>query len=229
MSAPTPVTPEPSATVVPLREGPDGPEVLLVQRAKRDGTAGIWVFPGGKVERIDGPVEGASEADTIEIAKRAGARETHEEAGLRLEHHALGLIARWITPPIAPRRFDTWFFASHVERDVEVVVDGSEIRTHQWLSPTTAIEARHTGSLDLAPPTYVTLHWLAAHNTVTATLEALVRDRVPTYEPNICRNPEGACILYPGDAGYETSNPNHPGPRNRLHYTPTTINYEQTR
>jgi 8-oxo-dGTP pyrophosphatase MutT (NUDIX family) len=79
VSDPTPVTPKPSATVVPLR---DGPEVLLVQRAKRDGTPGIWALPGGKVEPVDGAVEGASEADTIEIARRAGARETHEEAGL---------------------------------------------------------------------------------------------------------------------------------------------------
>ena len=45
--------PKPSGTVVVLRDAEPGLEVLLLQRASRDGGAGPWVFPGGKVEPAD--------------------------------------------------------------------------------------------------------------------------------------------------------------------------------
>lgn len=208
--------PKPSATVVALRDGDAGSEVLLVQRAKRDGSAGIWVFPGGKVEDSDGHLAHAEESRVLDVVRRTGVRETEEEAGLSLDPNSLGLIARWITPPIAPRRFDTWFFAAAVQRDAEVRVDGGEICDHRWLRPDDALELRLSGAIDLAPPTLVTIHWLAEYTTVDDTLTGLVRPSVPKIEPNICVLEDGACMLYPGDAGYEISDPHFPGPRNRL-------------
>ena len=228
MSDETPAIPKPSSTVVPLRDGPRGPEVLLVQRQKRDGTPGIWVFPGGKFEPEDGVVAGASEREVVEVARRTAARETHEEAGFRLDPADLGLIARWITPPISPRRFDTWFFAARVAPDVEVRVDGTEIRDHRWFLPEAAIACRNDHTLDIAPPTFVTLHWLLGHGDVAAVLAHIVRDSVPAYEPNICPHPDGACILYPGDVGYEVSAPDRPGPRNRLYHRKGLLSYERT-
>lgn len=219
--------PKPSATVVALREGAVGSEVLLVQRAKRDGSEGIWVFPGGKVEESDGAVDHADEAKVLDVVRRTGVRETEEEAGLSLNPDGLGLIARWITPPIAPRRFDTWFFATSVERDAKVQVDGGEICDHRWMRPDEALRARVAGEINLAPPTLVTIHWLAEYNTVDATLAGLVRTSVPKIEPNICPNDEGACILYPGDAGYETSDPNAAGSRNRLWNRQGVLEYEK--
>ena len=228
MSDEAPADPKPSSTVVPLRDGADGPEVLLVQRLKRDGTPGVWVFPGGKGEPGDGRIEGVSEREIIEVAKRTGVRETHEEAGFLLDPAKLGLIARWITPPISPRRFDTWFFATHVEADIEIQVDGSEMRDHQWVKPQAALAARNEGQLDIAPPTFVTIHWLLGHGSVGDALGALVSETVPAYEPNICRQEGGAIILYPGDAGYEVSDPSRPGARNRLHHSKNTLRYERS-
>jgi 8-oxo-dGTP pyrophosphatase MutT (NUDIX family) len=220
-------TPLPAATVVVLREGERGSEVLLVQRARRDGSGGIWVFPGGKVEEVDRLGDESSESATIEAAKRAGVRETREEAGFQLEPASLGLIARWITPPVAPRRFDTWFFVAEVNRDVEVVVDGGEICAHRWISPGDALEARIAGEIDLAPPTMVTIHWLAEHGSVKQTLAELVRDAVPKIEPNICPVEGGACFLYPGDAGYPTGDPDRAGGRDRLWSVDGTLRYER--
>ena len=216
MSDEIPNEPLPAATVVPLREGPQGSEVLLVQGIKRDGSPGIWVFPGGKFEDRDRIGDPGSEAAVIETAKRAGVRETEEEAGFSLEPESLGLIARWITPPVVRNRFDTWFFASEVQPDVEVKVDGLEMRDHRWLRPSDALEARLHGVIDLAPPTLVTIHWLAEHETVKQTLDALVRESVPKIEPNICRVEGGACMLYPGDAGYQTGDVEAVGGRNRM-------------
>jgi len=45
----------PAATVVVLRDGPAGLEVYLQRRPMTMGfAAGLWVFPGGRVDRVDG-------------------------------------------------------------------------------------------------------------------------------------------------------------------------------
>ena len=54
--APTPVArpPRASSTLVLVRDGPTGPEVLLLRRDDRgDRSGGAWVFPGGLVDRGD--------------------------------------------------------------------------------------------------------------------------------------------------------------------------------
>lgn len=50
-----PAVPRPAATVVLLREGRGGPEVLLLRRNRATGfVPGAWVFPGGRVDAADG-------------------------------------------------------------------------------------------------------------------------------------------------------------------------------
>lgn len=100
-----PVEPRPAATVVLLREGPAGPEALLLRRHRRSGfAADAWVFPGGVVdladrdpalgERLDGPsaAEWAARLGLADPAEAQGyvaaaLREAFEETGI--------LLARW--------------------------------------------------------------------------------------------------------------------------------------
>lgn len=50
----SPAEPRPAATVVLLRDGKDGPEVLLLQRSRNAGfVPGAYVFPGGRVDSGD--------------------------------------------------------------------------------------------------------------------------------------------------------------------------------
>ena len=225
MTAEAPPTPKPSATVVALRDAPEGLEVLLLQRARRDGSAtGHWVFPGGKIEDED---LRARPGEILAAARAAGQRETWEEAGLRLAGEDFGLISRWITPAMSPKRFDTWFFAVEVDADAGVRVDGQEIRTHAWFVPENAITAFHEGEIRLVPPTFVTLHWLADYPDCASALAGLVRESVPAIEPRICPVEGGACMLYPGDAGYEDGAPDRPGPRNRIWSREGHLRYER--
>jgi hypothetical protein len=113
-------------------------------------------------------------------------------------------------------RFDTLFFAARVEPDVLVRVDGGEISGHRWFAPDAAVAAMREGQIRLAPPTFVTVSWLAAHASAAAALAALARTPLVTFHPRICPVEGGACILYPGDAGYEAGDPARPGPRHRL-------------
>jgi 8-oxo-dGTP pyrophosphatase MutT (NUDIX family) len=217
--------PKPSATVVLIRDANCDLEILLLQRSpRRDGSAGPWVFPGGKVEERD--LTGRPD-DPEGRARRAAVRETREEAGLEIRGSGLVTISRWITPEIAPRRFDTWFFLGAVGRDEVVRVDGAEMCAHRWLSPRSALDAHLGGEIRLAPPTFVTVTWLGRYSSSADALASLGGRPILTFRPKICRIPDGACMLYPGDAGYAEGDADRPGPRHRLWSLPTGYRYER--
>ena len=237
----SPARPEPSATVVILRDGLTGLEVLLLQRSARgEGGGGAWVFPGGRVEPGD---HDAADPDPALALQRSAVRETREEAGLELAPASLISISRWITPELSPRRFDTWFYATHLSKaresnaresqarggvDAEVRVDGQEICGHRWIRPAEALDASRRGEIRLAPPTFVTTDWLVPHATAGEALRALARAPFVTFRPRICRIPDGACMLYPGDAGYDEHDPERAGPRHRLWALADGMKYERS-
>lgn len=86
----TPATPVPAATLLLLRDGAAGLEVLMTARHADAGfAAGALVFPGGKVDAADAAlarhVRGLERLPPEEAAFRVAAlRETHEESGLLL-------------------------------------------------------------------------------------------------------------------------------------------------
>jgi 8-oxo-dGTP pyrophosphatase MutT (NUDIX family) len=215
------VEPKPSGTVVVIRDGHEHLEVLLLERSRSRGT---WVFPGGKVEESD---RSAQTGDAQERARHAAVREALEEAGLILSAPALLPISRWITPEIARKRFDTWFFVARAQPDTEVRVDGAEICDHRWLAPQRVLEAQRRRQMRLAPPTFVTVSWLVGHETVADAIEALGRQELLTFRPRVCSSADGGCVLYPGDAGYEEGDVERPGPRHRLWVLPEGWRYER--
>ena len=89
-----PVIPIPAATVVVLREGPAGFEVLLTHRpATMAFAAGMHVFPGGRVDAADGAagLSARSAIANAEAAVRVAAiRELWEESGILLADSAAG-------------------------------------------------------------------------------------------------------------------------------------------
>jgi 8-oxo-dGTP pyrophosphatase MutT (NUDIX family) len=90
MSTPDPTGATAAATVVIARDGPNGLEVLAIERAKGMGFAGGAIaFPGGKVDASDSPA-GASFSgfEGLEVGDATGrvaaAREAFEESGILL-------------------------------------------------------------------------------------------------------------------------------------------------
>ena len=205
--------PVPSATVVVLRDGPGpGFELLLLERRQRERTSPpFWVFPGGKVEPDD--ARGTRSAGAT--ARRAAVRESAEEAGLQLDPRSLVAFSRWITPLQVQRRFDTWYFATRIERSTEILVDGQEIESHRWLAPADGLRAQRAGELRLAPPTYVTLHWLAEFESIDSALEGLPAYGPEPFHVRIEHTEAGPCSLYPGDGAYAADAPD-PRARHRL-------------
>lgn len=219
-------TPHPAATLILVRDGERGPEVLLVRRtASLAFHGGAWVFPGGRIDDADREAAGAA-ADVREAARRAAVREAKEEAGLVITSDSLVLLSRWITPAGLPKRFDTWFFAAPA-LDEEVHVDGGEIDDHRWIRPQDALAAQAQSEIELPPPTYVTLTQLGGHADASATLGVLRQRPFCLYEPHLHIIEGGACTLYAGDAGYDCGDPALPGPRHRLWILDSGWRYER--
>lgn len=213
-----------AATVVLVRDGEGGLELLLVRRDSRIAFAGgHWVFPGGRVDDDDR----AGSTGEIETARRTAVREAMEEAGLTLDASSLVPFSHWTPPEIAPKRYITWFFLAAATTDA-VRIDDHEIRDHAWMRPADALERRNKGEIELGPPTWITLEQLAPLANVEDTLRWARENEPQRFATRIATAEGGAVALYHGDAGYETSDADVPGPRHRLWMVADGWRYERS-
>jgi 8-oxo-dGTP pyrophosphatase MutT (NUDIX family) len=182
-----------AASIIVLRDSPEGPEVLLVQRnPKQRFMGGAWVFPGGAVH--------AEDADH----SAAAIRELEEEAGIELPEDAEVVPwSRWITPEEVKVRFDTWFFVAEAPPASEATVDGSECVDSRWLRPTAALEAYARDELMLVFPTIKHLEALAQAESVADALHKARTRQVVPVQPKLMIRGEEAVILLPGEQGYD--------------------------
>lgn len=159
------------------------------------GSGGVFehlvVFPGGVVDTEDG--EGGTDGGH----RRAALRELAEETGLlaldegvrampddtapgdRVEAHrsrlaldSLVLVSRWVTPEMAPARFDTWFYLLAVNGPPEVRINTGELRGHAWVTPEEALRRFETGSWSMILPTITHLRWLSRRVSIPDALAA---------------------------------------------------------
>ena len=214
----------PAATVVLVRDGLQGLEVLLVQRSKAvTHMGGMWVFPGGRVDEDDYP----SDRDQFGAALNAAIRETQEEAGLTIGADQLAYLSHWTTPEGAKRRFATWFFLAVLEDGQEVSVDGGEIAHHRWVRPEVAFaEIKDTDHpFRLMPPTFVSLVDIAGCANTGEALASISAREAIQYVPRMVFVEDGICFLYHGDAGYADENLEARGGRHRTYMIDGQLEY----
>jgi len=155
-----------------------GLELLLVQRnPEARFMPGVWVFPGGAVDPADGEGESAHRA--------AAVRELAEEAGIRVEAEELIAYSRWITPKIAPVRFDTRFYLALAPAHSPPQPDGSETVDAGWFAPQKALDLHHADQLPLVFPTIKHLESLLGFASAAEALEAARSREVHPIEPRV--------------------------------------------
>lgn len=183
----------PAATVVPLRDGSEGLEILLLRRnVQLSFAGGAWVFPGGRIDEED--YAQAANRDELTAARHAAVREAKEESGLTLEATRLVCLSHWTTPPSSPKRFSTWFFLAPLPRPQQVVIDGSEIHDFRWYRPRAAIEAYHRQEIFIITPTYHTIEALLGFERYADLLDHYSSAQptiVPVEHSNIMPAPAG--------------------------------------
>lgn len=123
--------------------------------------------------------------------------------GWILQVSALKRWARWITPVLMPRRYDTRFFVAALPRDQVCRPDNRETSHGVWVNPLQALKANQTGAMPLSPPTLVTLHQLLAFENLEAVMQAAeTRFWEPALEPRLIPTEKGPVILEPWDPQY---------------------------
>ncbi|RXZ73060.1 NUDIX hydrolase [Agromyces albus] len=196
-----PATTGAAATVVLLRDGERGVEVLLAERPRDRGSfAGAWVFPGGAVDEADAagdPIDG------IEAARRAAVRETREEVGLEIDPAELVPFSHWTPPKGSQKQLTTTFFAVRVP-DGELRLAPDEVTDAEWLRPVDALERHAAGAMTLWPPTWVTLHGLQHAASVDAALAELRSGEVRPYVGRF--NERRTTVFWQEDDEYDAAN-----------------------
>jgi 8-oxo-dGTP pyrophosphatase MutT (NUDIX family) len=210
--------PRAASTVVVLRAGPRGPEVLMVRRNRGASfMADAYVFPGGRVDPEDGE-------PPLAFA-RAAVRELREEAALDVPVTALVEFARWITPSAEPKRFDAHFYLTTASADQVARHDTFETVDSLWATPREVLDRYERGELKLPPPTICNLEDLEPHATVEDALEWARRRPFTAILPKLVPEGDSLAIVLPWDPAYSqlpgegmAIDPAHPLARGRSRF-----------
>jgi len=230
--------PRAAASVILLRDTTQGLEAFLLERPQAASVmAGVWVFPGGKVDGEDqqaGRLE--NEQMTLRCAEslkarfihqpfdlvqtaafmRAALRETEEECAVRVPVDAIEGWSRWITPKIpsmSTKRFDTVFFVAALPPGEEARHDGEESVQGQWVMPLQALERYWKQEIMLAPPQIMSLVELSRFSSVTQVMAHAGSRPLPHIQPEPIDTPEGGRIVaYPGDEAHPMDQAQISGP-----------------
>jgi 8-oxo-dGTP pyrophosphatase MutT (NUDIX family) len=182
-----------AASLILLRDSPEGPEVLLVKRnPDQRFMGGAWVFPGGALHAEDADHAGAA------------VRELAEEAGIALPVDPEPVaFSRWITPAQVKVRFDTRFFVARAPEGARAAPDGAECVDARWLRPADVLAACERGELMLVFPTIKHLEQLAEFDSVDEALETARGRTVEPVQPRVVVRDGAAELLLPGEPGYD--------------------------
>jgi 8-oxo-dGTP pyrophosphatase MutT (NUDIX family) len=120
------------------------------------------------------------------------------DLGLKLDLAALTIFARWITPPLTAKRFDTWFYVAHAPLAQLAVCDGREAVDAEWIAPGQALDLAASGQRKVIFPTRMNLQLLAESPHAAAAIETARARPLVTVEPWV----DGASLRIQPEAGY---------------------------
>jgi 8-oxo-dGTP pyrophosphatase MutT (NUDIX family) len=176
--------------------GQDGPALRIAAIREAYEEAGVLL-----ARDVDGAFyqgEAAVEIRAAVAEDRLPFIDAVQDLGLKLDLAALTIFARWITPKLMPKRFDTWFYAAHAPSAQQAICDGHEAVDAEWIAPAQALAMAAAGTRKVIFPTRMNLQLLAES---ASPADAIARSRV---RPLVAVEPwvEGDGLRIQAHAGY---------------------------
>ena len=125
-----------------------------------------------------------------------------QDLGEKVDLTALTPFARWITPPLTPKRYDTWFYVARAPADQLALCDGRETVDAVWIAPAEAVRMALSGERKVVFPTRMNLQLLAEASDAQDAITRAKARRLVTVEPQVQARPDGRVLVLPTDAGY---------------------------
>jgi 8-oxo-dGTP pyrophosphatase MutT (NUDIX family) len=163
-------------------------------------------FPGAQLVHASDPAVRARLAEHRRLvnAGRRSFLDACRSEGLRLAVDRVHYFSHWITPELAPKRFDTRFFVAALPPDQTPEHDEHETTATVWVEPHDALDRARGGEFELIFPTMKNLQAIARFRTSAELLGAAAAvESVPAELPRVVGDERGMRILLPGDSGYE--------------------------
>jgi 8-oxo-dGTP pyrophosphatase MutT (NUDIX family) len=126
---------------------------------------------------------------------------------LALRAELLAPWARWITPEVEPRRYDTWFFMAALPPGQTPGELSGEADRMEWIRPAEALERHTAGQMAMLPPTASMLADLLDHAVVADVLAAAPGRTITPIMPKIVIADGAVHFLLPHDPEYAGSAP----------------------
>lgn len=156
--------------------------------------------------RRDGqPMSGEACPMDVRLAVDAGTTrfiDVVSELEARLDLSALTVFARWITPPLTPKRFDTWFYAVNAPAEQLAACDGRETVDAEWIAPSEALRLAAAGERKVIFPTRMNLQLLAEADGAKDAVARAAARKLVTVQPQVQSRDGGRVLVLPPDAGY---------------------------
>ena len=133
------------------------------------------------------------------------------DVDMKIQSTALTPYARWITPKMESRRFDTRFYVAVLPEGQSASHDGTETTSATWLRPAGAIDDMYAGRIKLAPPTVRTLQWLAQFDDAKSVIADALSRKPPLVRPRLVTGDDGWFLALPGDPEHPESEVVLPG------------------
>jgi 8-oxo-dGTP pyrophosphatase MutT (NUDIX family) len=126
------------------------------------------------------------------------------QEGICLAVDRVHYFSHWVTPEMAPKRYDTRFFVAALPPGQVPVHDDLEMVDTVWVQPAEALRRAREGQFDVIFPTMKNLQAISRFKTSSELLEAAAAvERVPTILPRVVADGGGVRIVLPGDPDYE--------------------------
>lgn len=195
----------PSARAVDLAEGDRDLAATLLVAALRELLEEAALVPTAGIAVDDGTVRAVRES----LVGGRSFAEALADHGVAVDASTLVPLARWITPLVEAKRFDTRFYILRAPVGQTGLHDDRETTRSFWAPPREVLGRFMGGELVLAPPTTRTLKILAEAESVDAIVDLANRHCLEPICPVFVPADAGFALALPGD-------PAHPVPERRI-------------